>query len=280
MWLRQIIYDAGHGIYHNRNRYLPVIVFFLTFNFICYYQINLMRQLGYITQRTGFFEYLMYYTEGMRVYIPSETPFRIPFAWLSVYILNAWVIGDYVQSDLYGFGMQMLVRYQKRIRWAIGKLGYILISVLTVWGMVFLSCGLFNIITAKGHFSLSKEIWAMFYGIHAEQFSNLEIVLGVFVLPILTSAVLSVFQIFLSLMTKPSYGFLATTVYLIFSAYWKSYFLIGNYAMFLRNAKLCENGIEQNTALIVLSILLVVGASLFFVLFRRYDILERTGVSS
>lgn len=272
----QIKYDTIQGVVCNRKKFLVLTIFCIVICLFCYKEIEVLIDMGYISSTPGVLEFILYFAGGMREYIPeSNLPFQVPFAWLSVNLLLAYIIGDYVTKDLYNIGIQMILRSSHKYIWILGKIIYSIISTLLVYILQFIVCYFFGGCLGNVELEVLDDIWELFYGINPSLYSNFEIVAGLIVLPVFTSIVISVIQIFLTLYIKPVYSFIVVSIYLITSAYWKSYIFIGNYSMFLRNDQICENGMVQTTCFTNLLCILLSAIVLIILIFSKYDIIEK-----
>ncbi len=272
----QIKHDIVQGFIYNRKKFVLILLFFCVICLFCNREINTLEKLGYINSNPGMVEYILYFSEGMREYIPnSEIPFQIPFAWLSVNLLLAYIIGDYVIKDLHTIGTQMIIRSSQRKIWIFGKIVYCIFCVLFVYLLETFVCFLFGLFSENIHLNISQNIWEIFYGINPSLYSLPELISGLILLPVFTSIVISIFQVFLTIYIKPIYSFIVISVYMIASAYWKSYMLIGNYSMFLRNWRICEKGMVQTNCFIGLVCVCLALIVLLIISFHKYDIIQK-----
>ena len=272
----QIRHDIIQGFLRNKRKYL-ILTFFLLITYISFQNEMLnLSAAGFIQGKPGLLDFIMYIAQGMREYIPeSEEPFVIPFAWLSINLLLAYIIGDYATRDLYEFGTQMILRARKKKYWLAGKIIYCFVCTLTVYFFQVVVAYLFSALNGNYNIFVSEQIWKIYFGIDPCSFSRFEIVNLIFLLPFLTSFVLSLMQLLGTLIFKPIYSFLIVTIYLISSAYWKSYYFIGNYSMFLRNDQLCTNGLDATICLTILLVLCPVLVVLIGFVFKKRDIIEK-----
>ena len=276
MCFLQIRHDIIQGFLRNTRKY-SILIAFLLIAYISFQNEMLnLSAAGFVQEKPGVLDFVMYIAQGMREYIPeSDEPFVIPFAWLSINLLLAYIIGDYATRDLYEFGTQMILRARKKNYWLIGKIVYCFCCTLSLYVFEGFIAYVFSALNGNFHLVVSEQIWQMYFGINPSSFSRFEIISLIFILPFLTSFVLSLIQLFFTLILKPIYSFVIVTIYLISSAYWKSYFFIGNYSMFLRNDKLCSDGLNTMMCLSILLILcLILVISISFV-FKKQDIIEK-----
>ena len=85
-----------------------------------------------------------YYLSGR---LPDQ--FRLPLAWILQYILLAYCIGNYVEEDMHGFGMQLMLKSRSRVLWWSSKciccvcinLFYFLLLYGMTYGYAWISTG-------------------------------------------------------------------------------------------------------------------------------------------
>ena len=79
--------------------------------------------------------------EGIPIYIPNNNlPFQIPFVWLMIQILVAFLIFNYPTQDLCSYGTQILIHIRNRKMWWISKCIWNICTVLffSVFYLLFL----------------------------------------------------------------------------------------------------------------------------------------------
>lgn len=269
-------YDAINALNNALKKIVPFILIVLI---MCIYFHQMVReyiQLGNIKEQEGFLNYVVYALSGMEEYHVEEgVRFEIPYIWLTINFYIAYLIGNYIDSDMHGVGLQFLIRTKTKKCWLFGKTIYAMSSVIILYTFMY---GIFfsmSLVMGNG-IGASREIDIYLSGIDIQLFNSSKYLgVTIWVLPIVTSIVISLMQMMISILIKPICGYIIVAIYIISSAYWKSYFLIGNYSMLLRNEKLCDKGINSYMAL---GLTVIIGVATLIVgnfILKRKEILEK-----
>jgi hypothetical protein len=238
-----------------------------------------MNLLG-ITTPAKFGDYVMYLYGGMNKFDPSAgNPFVFPIRWVVVFLSVAFITLNYPFKDMQTFGQQILIRTKGRTAWWLSKCLWNVASVAVYHALIFLTVTLFCVFTnASLSTDINKDlIYAVFHTALPDIVDNAGRAWPFFILviPAIVSLALNIFQMTLSLFIKPTFSFLVTAFLMISSAYYTSPFLIGNYAMPLRNEVVTTGGVNTTIGIIV-SIALALFAVIFgSICFRGYDVLNR-----
>lgn len=225
-------------------------------------------------------DYWYYLYGGMQEYIPSPTSaFEFPMMWLMVFLTIPLLVLNYPFRDMHTFGQQVLVHTGGRSSWWLSKclwntlctLVYHLLLVL----VLVIACLLSGAeISNAIHVDLIKRAFELKDDIELVQRDAIPLL--IFIVPVLISVGINLFQMVLSLLVKPVFSFMITSVLMLASAYLMVPYMLGNYAMPLRYRWILpESAISVNTGLLVsigFIILTIVGG---LIRFRYYDILNR-----
>ena len=283
----QLFLQAKRDIYNNiwMNKYKYIMACFIFVLFCLYFEAEYRSaaDLGWIENNAGFGDIILFIFRGMKVYVPDPSiEFKIPITWLTVQAFIIYLTGNYITLDMTTYGQQYIIRTPHKGYWLLGKLIYCIACVVSFYMTGYLVVGLYSL--AAGHASLEihADICAYVSDIPIELLDRTDLLLGAVVLPVVTSIVLSFFQMILSLVIKPVYSVICMMIYVCASAYYLSYFLIGNYSMILRSHKIVSqyivlqrNGIDPYTALCVNGALLAVGFIIALMILKKYDYIDK-----
>lgn len=219
----------------------------------------------------------MYIFKGMKVYnAENGDPFMIPFDWLILQSLIGLLIIQYPTQDLHSYGTQLLIRSRSRVFWWISKCIWNFATVLMFYLLSFIIPIVFSAIF--GDLSLIPNIkvneFSSLIDLKDVQI-NFTFYISIFILPILTSVAVSLFQMMLSFLINPVISFLLIVGVMAASAYCHTPFLVGNYTMILRNKAIYESGFN-NTNIIIIDLLIVILSVIVGLLyFKGTDILKK-----
>lgn len=130
--IRTIRQDLVNGFRNSRSRR----IFFLAF-FILICTIKVIDISKYISpgQRFGICGFLARGILGgaLKVSTGINEPIDIPIEWITTMLFIPYIIGDFINSDMQGFGQHRMIK-TGRVRWWIGKMVWLLaISFVTMF---------------------------------------------------------------------------------------------------------------------------------------------------
>lgn len=283
-FLSQVRRDIINSIWLNKYKYLFTVMLFLLF--CAYFEMDYVSlyNSGYIESNASFGDIILFIFRGMKIYIPSPSiKFEIPVTWLACQIFVAYLIGNYINQDMTTYGQQYIMRSTHKSYWLIGKMIYCVISVLSFYCIGYITVLGYSLIVRDPSVTLNFDICAYVSETNIELLSKVDLVIGIIILPILTSIVLSIGQMTLSIWIKPIYSIISIVVYVCASAYYFSYLFIGNYSMILRSKKIIaansfitSEGIDPIIALIVDCSLIVVMYLICLLKLKKHDYIEKS----
>ena len=224
----------------------------------------------------------LYIFGGMKKFIPTPgAVFPFPTVWLLVMALACFSSLWYPLNDLYGFGETLLTDCQSRKRWYLAKAVWcgVTVSLYFLLGWAVLLCGC---LAMGGKFTWTISPYMMELMEITDVASTVEdwqLTLQLTLLPWLVAVTLSQLQLCLSLWMQPVLGWVISMVVLLSSAYYASPFLLGNYAMALRDQQVFSGGVDCRVGAAYCLVLLLLSVLTGLVSFRHTDILGKEGKS-
>lgn len=106
-----------------------------------------------------------------------------------------------------------------------------------------------------------------------------QLTLQLTVLPWLTAVALSQLQLCLSLWMQPVLGWVVSIVVLLSSAYYATPFLLGNYAMAMRDQQVLAGGVDGRTGIAYCLGVVLLSVLAGLISFKHTDILGKEGKS-
>ena len=184
-------YDISEGLIRFWRRYLWLIVLvFITCLLLDRASGDYLGMYGESWSPLG---YMVNEFWGQRPFhFNQNTPdqFRLPLAWILQYILLAYCIGNYVEEDMHGFGMQLMLKSRSRVLWWSSKciccvcinLFYFLLLYGMTYGYAWISTG--NMSMSGQQIALS-----LYYGEEVANTSMPELIRMTVLLPVLAGIV-------------------------------------------------------------------------------------------
>lgn len=202
-----------------------------------------------------------------------------------IVLLNAFLLYfvlHYPFNDLHGYGRQVLVLSRSRQNWwyskcmtnAVWAVAYFLVSII----VIFIFC-LFNgiqislsVTGAGAEFgrSIIEDLGNRNYPLRS-------IITVVFVMPILVSITVTVFQLFLSIFIKPIYSYIISVllVYIGEGNIIFNYLFVSCYAVPYNNSLFAgETGLSTTVGVIYCLVLILISVFGGSLIFKKYDILQ------
>ena len=229
-------YDISEGLIRFWRRYLWLIVLvFITCLLLDRASGDYLGMYGESWSPLG---YIVNAFWGQRPFhFNQNTPdqFRLPLAWILQYILLAYCIGNYVEEDMHGFGMQLMLKSRSRVLWWSSKciccvcinLFYFLLLYGMTYGYAWISTG--NMSMSGQQIALS-----LYYGEEVANTSMPELIRMTVLLPVLAGIVQSMMQLLLSLYMNSAAVMSVITFILVLASYYGNRFLVHGYAMACR----------------------------------------------
>ena len=273
-------WDVRSGLRENKVIFLVCVLLYI---FIGFGILRLYRTYETLVDdpgTAGFVDLWIYAFGGFpQIYIGQQ--FIVPLNWLGAQMMIAWIIGDHINRDMENEGLQYLIRSHKKSEWLLGKVGYCVVMVLLFYGIAFCALFVFSCLFLTPGFSINHGLCSFIVSIFPEWETQASLWIGLVLLPILTSIVISVGQMVLSLFVKPVYAFFTVLVYMIMSAYTTTYWVLGCYSMLARKftqVRMLGNEtlscIEQPYAILIEIGLLIIFWIIGNVRLREFDFLQ------
>ena len=198
------------------------------------------------------------------------------------------LIGGYAAGELHGTGLNKLVRCQRRSGWWLCKCIWNVVSVLGYYAALIAGA-----VTAAFIASVKPGGASFFSGIapHKEvvvkllfcenhdKLNEKMLCCMVFVLPVLTSMAVSLFQMTIEFILQPWVSFMVLMANCVFSAFFMKGCWLGNYMMLYRMKPVNANGVDWQTGILINLLVIAAGITAGVFLFGRYDVLNKNSMN-
>lgn len=281
MFYRIFALDVRRSLLGKRKRFSVALLFFVLVTFAC--KISFSNAYLQSPELTPFAtptlgDFLLYAFGGCDLYIfDLDRPFAIPFQWLLLILLAIYINFDLTEESSAGLNVQLLLRAGDKKQYWLSKILCITISTSLYFMLgviVTLGCG-----SALGGVSSLEIDNLMLNVMNLSSMVPREATGPAFIPTLLMVwfAILTItlLQQLISLFIKPIGSFLVMAVFLFLSAYFMKPFFFGNYAMIIRNALLCEGGVDAAEGILILSLVSLASIAGGCVVYDRKDILSK-----
>ena len=278
MFLKLLSYDIRAGIFGRLKSFIfPICVYVFAFiDYMLHTRFYVkMGKPPVFGRNLG--DALLYIYGGMREYDPTvEIRFVFPALWMLLYLLLAYIVLYYPYRDLEENGQNILVRTGGRGLWWLSKCAWNVLHVslyfLLGWGVTALGCVIAGVPLTMNITPNVNMLFDMFgTGMRHPE----ELVLETLLLPLLVMAAACLAQMALSLFIKPIFSYMVMVAMLVASAYYLNPFLLGNYAMPIRSARMIEEGVRFGMGCAICAGIIGVSVAAGLIRFQKYDILSR-----
>lgn len=227
-------------------------------------------------------DFLLYIYGGIKEYIPSPNErFPIPYLWLLWHMAILYFTLHYMYDDLTGFGQHLIYRCPNRKIWWFSKCVWNISFVVLCYILGFAAAAIF---VWSSHGKMTFEISSFMPQLL--NFGNFTVFNGeqnltahLTILPLLVSIAVSLLQMTVSLLVKPTLSYIVSCIIFISSAYCFSPFFIGNYAMAVRSNLIIGNGMNCLAGIIFSIGISITGIVVGSYIFGRYPILNNKEMS-
>lgn len=266
---------------------VSAVVFFLSY-------VVVLVQLPDLQGHTTLGENLLALYRGALPYTPQPgKPFQFPMQWFALLIVMCYVASDYPFRDLGGMGARMIVAAGSRWSWWLAKCYWVVTCALTCFLVPVVLAVAISVFTAGGWDigvrpgvaamlrSGSADTLASAVGIQTSQVTwqvpdqPLIPLLAPLATVMLALMAVMFVETFVSLLVNPVIGLMTAVALLFFSAYFRVWWLPGQYLMLARYDTLTRAGVNTvDGTLISLGVcafVVIVGG----VIFSQRDIMGR-----
>lgn len=211
-------------------RYKYFLIAFLFFSFICF-------EFGIKTNNfdCSVFDFLLNFFVGNESFnIQSKEKIDISIIWIIFHSILSLIVGFYVSDDIKKSASSLIVRVRSKKIWWSSKFIWCIISVFVYYVVYLFTIILFCAIFGDLSLTTNTQITQKIFDIDISLVKNTDLFLVFFIIPIITSMAVSVFQITLGLIIKPVYSFLIIVTVMVCSSFYANPFLIFNFSMICR----------------------------------------------
>lgn len=266
--------DMRRGIAYGKWKIILCFLLVIFLEIMFYTRAMIMLQSDETGLIPGAWDTIFYMLMGMKEYIPGEKEFEIPYVWMSIQFICAFLIYGYVNDDLEGYGQNVLLISRNRKLWWYSKCIWSLLMTFGVYCFLYL----ISTITALfygGGIGFTPEVYEFLTEIKFDSDLSGRIVFFLIVLPCISSMTLSLVQLLVSLISGPVISLLLIMSVELLSAYYARFYLVGNYSMILRSAVLVPDGFEPAAGILInitgIPVMIITGRYLF----QKKDILGK-----
>ena len=273
--IRLLKRDVRDGIVSRSYKLIPVVitVFFMFLKLDMY--LDYLGKHGNVIRQRNIMDAVLFMFEGMQVYrFDPRSFFSPPLLWLVFNIIILYFTAYYPSMDCDSYAKTLFIAGKTRVQWWFSKMIWCALSVVVCYIAAFISIFIGALVkNYEMNIDIDSEFLIYQYGNGVRYMSTTDIVLVVFILPVVISITMCEFQMLLSFIINPVVSFAFMCGIFVVSAFYTVWWLLPNFTIWRRCAYYDENGVLPRSGLLFSAYLLLatilVGASIF----KRKDII-------
>lgn len=267
------LYDLKQGICSNLWKYiLGMSPFFLA-------TLVLAERADHVVEATispTFFDSVIYLFKGIRIYIPTiGSKFEIPVMWMAVQIFIGMIIYNFPRDDFEKYGVQTLTRVHSKMKWWYSKFIWAIASVILYYALGYICMMMICILIGDAAVMPGTVLNLLINEIDTSNVSITNLVFSSFVLPVLTSSAVAVFQVAISFILNPIYSYLLTISYTVISIYYYVPWFMGANSMILRNKGISGEGLATIQIIVIDVLIIVLAGIMGYWYFKNMDAIPK-----
>ncbi|MGN0319485.1 MAG: DUF2705 family protein [Lachnospira sp.] len=273
--LFQVKYDIINGIVHQWKKFavLAVVYAVIIAEFLARYKIKNLGEM-YTTA-----DIILWLFKGMDWITDTQRNIEIPTAYMLPNILIAFIIGNYPFKDINGYGGMVLIRARKKSVWWVGKCVWAVFTALVSYGIMFVEVLSVSAVGGEVTFRVGKQMCSKICGynrMYIENNTNLtKLAICMVLVGLLTTIAVNLVQMCMSQIAGPIVGYIVVVTVLVMSVFVRSFLVIGNGFMAMRNSLYSPEGGDIRFVIIADVVLIVVSVAVGYISFKRMDIMKK-----
>lgn len=273
--LKLIRYDFVCGFKYNFKKYIVAVVFVILCCVLFMAQSAQCEEMFGGVSRT-LMDYFVFFFKGSKEADFEMGSIGIPAVFLGIQIIVTSMVGYYPFDDIYGYGKQVFIRVEKKSKWWLSKCAWTFMTVLTFYVILYAVIVLFCLVTGQDmSFIYHDEIISYMDMMYIGSVTGENLILYMFVTPVIYSLMISMVQVTLSMIIGPILSFLAVMVYDILGILVISKGLMANYTMIFRDKMVSGADIEPLEGIIYMLIPMVICVFVGMAVIKRKEIFEK-----
>lgn len=251
-------------------RYKYFLLAFLFFSFVCF---ELGMRIN--NSQCSIFDFILKFFVGNEPFdINSKEKIDIPIIWIMFHSILSLIVGFYVSDDIKKSASALIIRVQSKRIWWSSKFVWCIFSVLVYYIVFIFTVILFCLIFGNLSIVTNTDITEKFFKIDISLIKDTDIILVFFIMPMISSIAISVFQVVLGLIIKPIYSFMLIVTIMVCSSFYSNTFLLFNFSMISRyNYFSSKSNITLQNGLVISICLIVISYIWGMIVIKRKDII-------
>ncbi len=269
---RIIKYDLRCGFVYNYKKYVIAAIFAV----ICCVLFSTFSEIYIDDESRTFMDHLIYFFKGAKEINLDIGTVDIPITFIGMQIIVATMVGYYPFDDIYGYGKQVFIRVEKKKNWWFSKCLWMFATVILCYLIVYMIIFIYCVATGcsisfKYHSDLFMNMDQSYIG----GISQTNMILYVFVMPLLYSLMVSSVQVMLSMIMGPIVSFLLIMIYHMAGVLILNKVFLASYTMLVRDYMSSGRDIKPTEGIVYMLIPLIVSLVVGVFIINKKEIFEK-----
>lgn len=266
MNLKIVKADLNRGIIKRKNLYIAILLVIVFLGIITVMMVENKIDSGRYNGQISLGDIILLFYKGSLIVNPNNVnSFYISEQYLFMSLCIIFAVGNYAQKDIYGIGMQVIVRCQKIKQWYLSKIIWCIVNSIAINIAIIVTLVILCLLSRyKLTFGIHEELLSLcgFEKITVSKTVETIFLIGV-IIPFLSTMAIMIIQMVLSLVLSPVISILFVVTETVATVFSRSSIFLSNGLMCRRNANFYPNGTSSLgimvCAIIEIAIALVVG---------------------
>lgn len=273
-FLSLLRHDLFKGILCKWKYFFIATLFFIFVDFMLVANVNSLFSDDFPNLKCSISDIMINMFIGNEPFDPSlQKGIELPVAWFVFHALLYSFIGFYIIDDLKKNATSLILRVKSKRQWWTSKVMWCIIAVIVYYALFFIIAIVFATLFGTVSFNAESLIAETMFAIQVLDVDVKNTIFSAFILPMIISVAIAVFQAVLSLIIKPIYSFLIVICYLVFSTFYCNVCLLFNFSMLIRNNFHGVNGVSNQYGALTAVIVTIVSYLLGIAFVKKKDIL-------
>lgn len=273
---QQIGYDIRQGIIQQWKKYAMLLAVYIVsivhFILIC----KMSKKVDSYTSA----DMIMWMLKGVKKFdANSRSQLDIPTVYMFPNIIIAFIIGNYVIKDLYGYGKSILVKAESRINWWLSKCIWCVLSAFVSYGMMYIVIAVAGVCTGSFSLKPTPEIYYHLFSMDKQmilQYADVgSLLAGVVITSFIMTVTLNIIQITVGLIVSPTLAYMAIIVLLVLGVFMDNPLVITVYCMAIRSVRYMPYGYKLLPAVIIMCAMILLCVIAGAIYSSKMDIINK-----
>lgn len=276
MFMLQIKYDIREGIIQQWKKYAVLCVIYIA----CIVQFIMLCGANRHIDTYTCGDMVMWMFDGVKKFdAGAKNNVDISSVYILPNVFIAYIVGNYVIKDLYGYGKDILIRTGNRIKWWLSKCIWCVLTSCMCYAVLYAVIVMAGICTGSFSFVPTKEV--CYSLLHMDKQLIIDnpnltgLMASMMVMSLVMTITFGIIQIAVGLIVSPTIAYIIVVSFLVVGAFSDNPLVISIYCMALRSGMYSPGGYNMWLGLLIMAVIImccIIAGTLYA---RRMDIISK-----